>query len=380
MHQDRPNLVITGARLHKTMQVKDLSVNEATRWLIEEHRKAYTTGEQEDIYYQASAYAHKVASHYRPESLSYDEAYEWLLDWLLKPVLDWYAGKNGLPSPRMAYIVHAIRPDVKLHRYAMQRKNRDRGEMPLDFDGQISLGETDGKSMEDLLELIPDETSRRLARALVDGVTREEAPKALGMTARDVRAHLRALKDWLQSGEYIPPPRKKTSNNMREYHIVDAEGNVLMICNSAKALCAELHCHPSDITWARKRLARHGGKYLVIKSHYVLCPPRPPSKRRHADRHQLAYTPIEGEEWRPVIGYEDKYEVSNFGRVRSLVAQMGRRRAVPTILRTHTDRRTGLMSVGLSRNGTVRQGYLRKLMREAWPEIELEKKEERTNE
>ena len=27
---------------------------------------------------------------------------------------------------------------------------------------------------------------------------------------------------------------------------------------------------------------------------------------------------LEGEEWRPVVGYEGQYEVSNMGRVRSL--------------------------------------------------------------
>lgn len=39
-----------------------------------------------------------------------------------------------------------------------------------------------------------------------------------------------------------------------------------------------------------------------------------------------------GEEWRPVVGYEGRYEVSNFGRVRGLRCNRGKR-SIPKILR-----------------------------------------------
>ena len=41
------------------------------------------------------------------------------------------------------------------------------------------------------------------------------------------------------------------------------------------------------------------------------------------------------ERWLPVVGYEDRYEVSDLGRVRSLVTTSGKRREVPLIRSQH---------------------------------------------
>lgn len=54
---------------------------------------------------------------------------------------------------------------------------------------------------------------------------------------------------------------------------------------------------------------------------------------RRAKRHEIEYTrgELAQEEWRPVVGFETRYEVSNLGRVRSFLNQKQNRRAVPQL-------------------------------------------------
>lgn len=60
--------------------------------------------------------------------------------------------------------------------------------------------------------------------------------------------------------------------------------------------------------------------------------------------------------WKDIEGYEGKYQVSNFGRVRSFLSSHGNLRAVPLILapRKSSD---GYLRVALSKNG-VRKDYM----------------------
>lgn len=71
------------------------------------------------------------------------------------------------------------------------------------------------------------------------------------------------------------------------------------------------------------------------------------------------------EEWRPVVGYEDRYEVSNWGRVRSWAPWGGRVPDEPRYiaLRLHRD---GYIKVGLSRAGKVTWFQVHRLVAIAW--------------
>jgi hypothetical protein len=65
-----------------------------------------------------------------------------------------------------------------------------------------------------------------------------------------------------------------------------------------------------------------------------------------------------GEEWRPVVGYEDRYEVSSLGRIRSLGHQGGIRKPKPP--------ENGYLRICLIRNTHRREYFLHRLVAAAF--------------
>ena len=66
------------------------------------------------------------------------------------------------------------------------------------------------------------------------------------------------------------------------------------------------------------------------------------------------------EYWKPIKGYEGLYQVSNFGRVKSL--KFGKER----ILKQSKDKKTGHLHVVLCKNGIVKTYYVHRLVAEAF--------------
>lgn len=60
--------------------------------------------------------------------------------------------------------------------------------------------------------------------------------------------------------------------------------------------------------------------------------------------YSLALDDLPGEEWRPIVGYEGRYEVSNLGRVKSLLRGI--------ILRATRHHSNGYLYVGVSKTNT----------------------------
>ena len=76
--------------------------------------------------------------------------------------------------------------------------------------------------------------------------------------------------------------------------------------------------------------------------------------------------------WKPVVGYEGLYEVSNFGNVRSLAREVCYRKNGKTIIRHVESRvlkpgnRHGYKGVGLCKNGKQKCKQVHRLVAEAF--------------
>lgn len=71
------------------------------------------------------------------------------------------------------------------------------------------------------------------------------------------------------------------------------------------------------------------------------------------------------ENWLPVVGFEDRYEVSDFGGVRSVMNNRGRAKA-PTLLSLQKHAKTGYWQVNFKRDGKVLRPYVAHLVLEAF--------------
>lgn len=90
----------------------------------------------------------------------------------------------------------------------------------------------------------------------------------------------------------------------------------------------------------------------------------------------MAIDPDSKEEWLPVVGYEDSYEVSNFGRVRSIERQvinrLGRSRIIKARNMKTLVARNGYEMIDLSKNGTKRRFSVHRLVAMAFKPTERE--------
>lgn len=76
------------------------------------------------------------------------------------------------------------------------------------------------------------------------------------------------------------------------------------------------------------------------------------------------------EQWRPVVGYEGRYEVSDHGRVKSLAREvhdtLGRTRKIPERNLRVTAQTSGHLGLGLSKDGHVKSHRVHRLVLEAF--------------
>lgn len=75
---------------------------------------------------------------------------------------------------------------------------------------------------------------------------------------------------------------------------------------------------------------------------------------------------LPGERWLPVVGWEDLYEVSNLGRVRSLLRQTLRGLRGNRLLKGHLWHEGGYLFVALTRDGRSAPLYVHTLVLEAF--------------
>ena len=72
--------------------------------------------------------------------------------------------------------------------------------------------------------------------------------------------------------------------------------------------------------------------------------------------------------WRPIEGYEGLYEISSYGRVRSMDRYDGRNHFIKGKLLKNKDNGNGYLICSLSKNGIVKNKYIHRLVVEAFIE------------
>lgn len=72
------------------------------------------------------------------------------------------------------------------------------------------------------------------------------------------------------------------------------------------------------------------------------------------------------ERWKPIIGYEDNYEISDFGRVKSLVFKNGTVTKRKERILTPTDNGNGYLIISLIKGGKRKNHYIHRLVADAF--------------
>lgn len=83
-------------------------------------------------------------------------------------------------------------------------------------------------------------------------------------------------------------------------------------------------------------------------------------KAAHAAAMTKAWTDLPGESWKPVVGYEDIYEISDKGRLKSLV------KGYPMLRKCSPHKTLGYPYTSLSDEGKTKMAYIHRLVAEAF--------------
>lgn len=72
------------------------------------------------------------------------------------------------------------------------------------------------------------------------------------------------------------------------------------------------------------------------------------------------------EKWKRIAGYEESYEISNFGRVKSLTFRNGTTYRLKEKILSPTDNGKGYLIISLSKNTKRKNFYIHRLVAEAF--------------
>jgi len=230
-------LRITAAAVRKTMALRKLGLPEAVSWLISEWHRSHTPEAAMAIWEKAIVHASHVASVSRPAGMAYDEAREYLEDYLTKIIVRWYAGQMPqYPNVESAYFSSAVHCAVKLHRAWMSPRWHARAELEDWIYDLVPDGRPDATAEDDLLDEIPAGKIRQAALLLLRGIPADSLADHIGKRA--ARKALNYLQDFLRRRR-LPTgafPRRPCSPLTIRNYVLDGDYDHPMRCMDAAAI------------------------------------------------------------------------------------------------------------------------------------------------
>lgn len=230
-------LTITAAAVKKTMALRKLELPAAVSWLISEWKRSHTPEAATAIWRKAIAHARHTASVSRPAGMSYDEASEFLEDYLTQIIARWYAGQMPqYPNVESAYFSSAVHCGVKLHRAWMSPRWHSRAELEDWIYDLVPDGRPDATAEDDLLDEIPEGPIRKAALLLLRGIPADDLADHIGKRA--ARKALDYLGDFLRrrrlpTGAF--PRRPGPPLSIRNY-VLDGDYDHPLRCMDAAAI------------------------------------------------------------------------------------------------------------------------------------------------
>lgn len=230
-------LRITAASVRKTMALRKLELPAAVSWLITEWKRSHTPDAAMAIWEKAIAHARHTASVSRPAGMAYDEAKEFLEDYLTKIIVRWYAGQMPqYPNVESAYFANAVHCGVKLHRAWMSPRWHARAELEDWIYDLVPDGRPDATAEDDLLDEIPAGKIRQAALLLLHGIPADDLADHIGKRA--ARRAIAYLQDFLRrrclpTGAF--PRRPCPPLSIRNY-VIDGDYDHPLRCMDAAAI------------------------------------------------------------------------------------------------------------------------------------------------
>lgn len=230
-------LRITGAVVKKTMTIRKLEFPEAVSWLISEWHRSHTPEAAMAIWRKAINHARHTASVSRPIGMAYEEAREFLENYLTKIIVRWYCGElPQYPNVESAYFAHAVHSGVKLHRAWMSSGWHSRAELEDWIYDLVPDGRPDATAEDELIDEIPEGPAREAAKLLLHGIPADSLADHIGKrAARKAIDYLREflVRRRLPTGAF--PKRPRSPLSIRNY-VVDGDYDHPMRCMDAAAI------------------------------------------------------------------------------------------------------------------------------------------------
>ena len=307
-------LRITAASVRKTMALRKLELHEAVSWLINEWHRSHTPEAAMAIWEKALVHARHTASVSRPAGMAYDEAREFLEDYLTRIIVRWYRGElQQYPNVESAYFASAVHCPVKLHRAWMSPRRNVRAELDDWIYDLVPDGRPDATAEDDLLDEIPDGPIRQAALLMLRGIPADDLADHIGKRAsRKAIAYLQEflLRRRLPTGAF---PRVHRYRSVRSYVIDGDYDHPMRGIDAAATIGVSYNSLHRAVKLGKTEVRGHSIVQVEGLTEYKTGVHTPTHQRKPSARKKPRRPAHRGQPWKPVArigadGTETKYE------------------------------------------------------------------------